>query len=42
LELQNVDNSRIPNELTKTIDCLNKGFDMKDLEKAKKKFEITN
>jgi len=31
-----------PNELTKTIDCLKKEFEMKDLEKKKILFEITN
>ena len=30
------------NELTKAIDCLKKEFEMKDLEKAKFLFEITN
>jgi len=33
---------RTPNELTKTIDCLKKEFEMKDLEKANFLFEITN
>jgi len=40
-----VDNINIigtPNELTKAIDCLKKEFEMKDLEKAKILFEITN
>jgi len=32
----------IPNEFTKVIDCLKKEFEMKDLEKAKFLFEITN
>jgi len=31
-----------PNELTKSIDCLKKEFEMKDLEKIKFLFEITN
>ena len=31
-----------PNELTKAIDCLKKEFEMKDLEKTKILFEITN
>jgi len=31
-----------PNELTKTIDCLKKEFEIKDLEKTKFLFEITN
>ena len=31
-----------PNKLTKTNDCLKKEFEMKDLEKAKFLFEITN
>jgi len=31
-----------PNELIKTIDCLKKEFEMKDLEKAKFLFEIRN
>ena len=30
------------NELTKTIDCLKKEFEMKNLEKVKFLFEITN
>ena len=31
-----------PNELTKAIDCLKKEFEMKDFEKAKFFFKITN
>jgi len=31
-----------PNELTKAIDCLKKGFEMKDIEKEIFFFEITN
>ena len=33
---------RTPNELTKAIDCLNKEFERKDLEKAKFLVEIAN
>ena len=31
-----------PNEFIKSIDCLKKEFEMKDLEKAKFLFEIKN
>jgi len=31
-----------PNELTKTIDCLKKWFEMKDVKKEKLLFEIRN